>query len=130
MEKAIVIFDGFCNFCSRTVDIIINADKNDHFRFVASQSESGRALLLKYGITEVTSVCLIEHDIVYLKSDAALEIAKKLSVPWRWISIFKIVPLAVRDAVYSFIAARRYRWFGKRENCRVPDEKYRSKFIE
>jgi predicted DCC family thiol-disulfide oxidoreductase YuxK len=130
LEKAIVIFDGFCNFCSRTVDIIINADKNDHFRFVASQSESGRALLLKYGITEVTSVCLIEHDIVYLKSDAALEIAKKLSVPWRWISIFKIVPLAVRDAVYSFIAARRYRWFGKRENCRVPDEKYRSKFIE
>ncbi|HOS48517.1 MAG TPA: DCC1-like thiol-disulfide oxidoreductase family protein [Bacteroidia bacterium] len=130
MDKAIIIFDGVCNFCSRTVDIIIKADHDDHFRFVASQTESGRALLSKYGITEVTSVCLIQNENVYLKSDAALEIARRLSIPWRWFAVLKVVPLRLRDAVYSFIAARRYRWFGKRESCKVPDEKYRSKFIE
>jgi predicted DCC family thiol-disulfide oxidoreductase YuxK len=131
LDKGIVVFDGVCNFCSRTVDIIIKADRDDHFRFVASQTESGRALLSKYGITEVTSsVCLIQNENVYLKSDAALEIARRLSIPWRWFAVLKIVPLGLRDAVYSFIAARRYRWFGKRESCKVPDEKYRSKFIE
>jgi len=97
--------------------------------FVASQTESGKALLEKYGIKEVMSVCLIQNEQVYLKSDAALEIAKKLSIPYRWFSIFKIVPLSIRDAIYSFIAARRYKWFGKRTNCKMYDEKSKSKFI-
>jgi predicted DCC family thiol-disulfide oxidoreductase YuxK len=130
LEKPIIVFDGLCNFCSRTVDVIIRADANDNFLFVASQSPAGIKLLQQYRIHDIESVCLIYEGKVIVKSEAALTIARKLAIPWQWFVLLKIVPRGWRDAVYSFIAARRYRWFGKRESCKVPDEKYKAKFIE
>ena len=110
--------------------MIIRADTNDNFLFVASQSPAGIKLLQEYGMSDVESVCLIHDGKVIVKSEAALAIANNLSVPLRWLGVFKIIPLRYRDFIYSFIASRRYRWFGKRESCKVPNEKYKAKFIE
>ena len=112
------------------MDVIIRADAEDNFLFVASQSPAGKRILQAYGKEGVESVCLIEAGEIFFKSEAALMIIKKLAIPWRLISVFKIVPLRFRDAIYSFIAARRYRWFGRRDTCKVPNEKYKAKFIE
>jgi predicted DCC family thiol-disulfide oxidoreductase YuxK len=65
----------------------------------------------------------------YYKSDAALEIAKNLGGFWHFGTIFKIIPTAFRNYLYDYIAKNRYKWFGKNDNCFVPNEALNLKFL-
>jgi predicted DCC family thiol-disulfide oxidoreductase YuxK len=129
-EKLIVLFDGVCNFCNGWVQLIIRNDKKDKFRFVPLQSEPGRKLLnqLVPGLNS-ESVVLIERGKHYFHSTAALRIFMHLQGLWKLMVVFYIVPGFIRNAVYNFIARHRYKWFGKREKCMVPDEKEKSRFL-
>jgi predicted DCC family thiol-disulfide oxidoreductase YuxK len=129
--KLIVLFDGVCNFCNRWVQLIIKNDKKNIFRFAPLQSEAGKRLLAESNSSKGSpeSVVLIENGKYYFHSSAALRIFSHLSGLWKLMMVFYIVPPFIRDAAYHFIARNRYRWFGKRETCMVPDEKDKSKFI-
>lgn len=37
--------------------------------------------------------------------------------------MFLVVPAPLRDAVYDYVAKRRYGWFGKEDECIVLQEK-------
>jgi predicted DCC family thiol-disulfide oxidoreductase YuxK len=52
----------------------------------------------------------------YVKSEAALRIARELP-RWQW----TFVPRVIRDAIYDFVARNRYRWFGRRDACMLPN---------
>jgi len=75
------------------------------------------------------SILLIEDDKVYDKSTAALRIGKKLRFPWNFLYIFIIVPKAMRNYIYTFIAKNRYKWFGKRDTCLPYSNEYKNRFI-
>ena len=120
-NNPLVLFDGVCNLCNGTVDFILKRDRKNQFRFAALQSETGEAIRKKFSISdEIDSVVLIHKEKVFYESDAALEIARLLPAPWKWAVVFKIVPLSWRNVVYRWIARNRYRWFGKKETCRIP----------
>lgn len=120
-NNPLVLFDGVCNLCNGTVDFILKRDPKRQFRFVALQSEAGEKIREKYRFPEKTdSVILIYDEKVFYESDAAFEIARLLPAPWNWASFFKIVPVSWRNAVYRWIARNRYRWFGKKKECRLP----------
>jgi predicted DCC family thiol-disulfide oxidoreductase YuxK len=127
----IVVFDGVCNFCSRSVGFILRHDVHRRLRFAALQSEIGRALLEKNGIepTDAQTFLLVDGDHVYVRSDAALEIARHLG-SWRFLRVFGILPRGLRDWMYSVLARNRYRWFGRRETCFVPTPEQRSRFLD
>jgi predicted DCC family thiol-disulfide oxidoreductase YuxK len=126
---ALILFDGFCNLCSRSVDFVIKRDKNKIFRYVALQSEAGNFLRDKYEIpVETDSVILWQNGKFFFHSEAALRIAVQLRFPWPLFGVFRIVPAFIRDIVYRWIARNRYRWFGKREVCRIPLREERSLF--
>jgi predicted DCC family thiol-disulfide oxidoreductase YuxK len=129
--KFIILFDGVCNFCNRWVQLIIRYDKKDIFRFTPLQSVTGQQLLAQSGQQKVNpeSVVLIENGKYYFRSSAALRIFFRLSGLWKLLIIFYIVPVFIRDAAYNIIARNRYPWFGRRENCMVPDEKTKAKFL-
>lgn len=117
----IILFDGFCNLCSRSVDFVMKNDKKRVFRYVALQSETGIFMRDKYEIpAETDSVILFQNGRFFSYSEAALRIAVQLRFPWPMFGIFRIVPVFIRDKVYHWIARNRYRWFGKREVCRIP----------
>lgn len=129
--QSIILFDGVCNFCNRTVRVIIKHDKEDKFHFAQLQSAIAKELLLKQGLdqNELNSVILIEGDQVYTKSDAVIRIALQLS---GWPTIFsysKWVPKSIRNFFYDLIAKYRYRLFGKQDNCIIPDKKVQDKFL-
>ncbi len=131
MSNAIILFDGVCNFCNSTVNFIIDHDPNGYFKFAASQSDEGQALLVKYDIwqTDIDTIILIEDEKVFSRSTAVLKISSKLS---GWTSIlhdFIIVPTFIRDPLYDLFAKYRYKIFGRREVCRVPTPEERSRFI-
>jgi predicted DCC family thiol-disulfide oxidoreductase YuxK len=129
-DKLIVLFDGVCNFCNGWVKLLIRHDRKDKFRFVPFQSEIGSKLQYQLPIINFEeSVVLIERGKVYYGADAALRIFYHLGGLWKCFAVFYLFPKVLRYAVYSFISRNRYRWFGKRNACMVPDEKIKSKFI-
>ena len=129
--KSIVLFDGYCNFCSWSVLFIVKRDKQARFQFAASQSPEGKKILAEFhgsGLAQ-HSILLIEKDRVHARSDAALRIARRLRGGWPLFYGFIILPRGVRDFFYIRLARSRYRLFGMREHCFVPDESIRERFL-
>ena len=126
----IIVFDGVCNFCNRIVQIIIRHDPSAQIHFAAQQSEAGEKLIKDLAIKESSnSVLFVKDGLVYYQSDAVIEIAKLLK---GWPIIFKygiIVPRFLRNAIYKLIAANRYAIFGKQDQCMVPKEEDRVRFL-
>lgn len=119
----IVVFDGMCNLCSAVADFISARDPRNAFTFVPMQSPQGQQLLEAHGVSidRVDTFLLIGNGDALVKSDAAIAIAAELRRPWNLLATLRLVPRPIRDRVYSFVAKNRYRWFGKRTSCKLPD---------
>lgn len=130
-QNAVILFDGVCNFCNGSVNFIIDRDKAGYFKFAPLQSEVGQKLLDENGIdkTVTDSVVLIEDGKAYVRTTAALRIARKLSGYWSWFYGFIVVPSFVRDVFYNLFAKYRYKMFGKQEACMLPTPEVRSRFL-
>jgi predicted DCC family thiol-disulfide oxidoreductase YuxK len=129
-HPSLVLFDGDCNLCNRWVDFVLRHERDRSLRFAPSQSPFGQAALAKHGIVgRPGSVVLIENDRLYRCSTASLRISRYLRAPWSWMSILSVFPEPLRDTVYEFIAAHRYRWFGKSQVCRTLTPELRSRFL-
>lgn len=119
----IVLFDGICNLCHGTVRFIVKRDSRRRFHFATLQSETASRLLPRFGLkpSDLGSVILIQDGQAWRKSSAALKIAGQLDGLWPVMRVFWLVPRPLRDAIYDFIGNRRYRWFGQRKVCELPD---------
>lgn len=131
MQHPVVLFDGVCNLCNSSVQFIIRKDKKKQFYFASLQGETGQALLKKFNLStnHFNSFVLVENDKIYTKSTAVLKLLKLLGGWWKLLYAFIIVPPFIRNALYSFIAVNRYRWFGKRESCMLPAPELKSRFL-
>ena len=131
-DKPIILFDGVCNFCNAMVNFIIRQDKKNVFLFATLQSEAGKKLLEQYKINwrRSDSFVVIDNDKAYLKSSAALHLYNKLPWYWKWTQLFWIFPRFIRDGVYNLIAKNRYNWFGKRDECMVPNTELAHRFLD
>ncbi|MEH7095642.1 thiol-disulfide oxidoreductase DCC family protein [Neobacillus vireti] len=129
--KRIILFDGECNLCNSSVQFILKRDHSGKFKFISLQSSIGQDLLKKHGLARnVNSFVLIENEKLYLRSDAALRVCRQLNGLWKLFTFFLIVPPFVRDFVYDFVAANRYKWFGRNERCLLPSSKWIDRFLE
>lgn len=128
----IVLFDGVCNLCNWAVNFIMKHDPAQNFKFASLQSEKGKELLREFNVSlDEESVVFIRKDgRTFVKSDAALNICSHLKGPVKFLSIFTLLPRFLRDSVYSFIARIRYKFFGKKEACRIPTKEERARFID
>lgn len=129
--RAIVLFDGVCNFCNASVNFLIDRDPAGRFVFGALQSEEGKQVLSEHGLEDgyFDSIVLIDGDNVTTASDAVLDISRHMSGAWPLLRVFRIVPRFIRDGVYNWIARNRYAWFGKQDSCRIPTPEYRARFL-
>ena len=126
----IVLFDGECHFCDSSVHFIIKHDTRELFHFAPLKSAVGKELLLKYDVSpEINSIVLIEKEKAYVKSTAALRICRQLRGTWKCLYVFTFVPISVRDFAYDLIAKNRYKWFGKKESCKLPPPNIRKRFL-
>jgi predicted DCC family thiol-disulfide oxidoreductase YuxK len=125
-----ILFDGTCAFCERSVRFIATRD-HGYFKFGASQNPEGRALLERLGTTReaAKSIILIDHDRIYLRSDAVLRIAERMAAPWKYARVLLWVPRPIRDAVYQVVAAIRMRIAGQSNACDIPPPEIRQRLI-
>ena len=130
-EYAVVLFDGVCHLCDGAVRFILRRENSNLLRFAPLQSEAGKALLMKYGYPEnyLDGLIFIENKRAHDRSSACLRIASKLKLPWKLFVIFLLVPKPLRDLVYRMVAVARYRWFGKKEVCSLPQGEDQARFL-
>jgi len=128
----IILFDGFCNFCNRTINIILKHDKDSYFQFAPSQSNAGIDILQQFDLDQKASasVILIDNEKVYTKTDAVVQIATHLNGWPKLFRLIKFIPKPIRDFGYDLIAKNRYALFGKRATCRIPEASERNRFLD
>jgi len=130
-NNPIIFFDGECNFCNKSVQFVIRRDKKNKFLFSSLQENYAKETLKSFQITnkDLNTSYLYHNQTLYTKSSCALHIAKQLSGLWPLLYVFIIIPKPIRDKVYSYIAKNRYRWLGKKDNCIVPSQEMKVRFI-
>jgi predicted DCC family thiol-disulfide oxidoreductase YuxK len=126
--KSVVLFDGVCNLCNGLVRFLLARDRKGRFQFASLQSPAAHRLL--GNSAPVETIVLIEDGRTYVKSAAALGIARRLPFPWPLFYALIVIPRPLRDLVYDWVAAHRYRWFGKRDSCLLPTPELRNRFLE
>ena len=128
----ILLFDGVCNLCQSSIQFVLKRDKAELFRFASLQSDFGRAAMRRQDRdpNSLDSFILLENDRLYDRSTAALKVAARLPFPWRLAAVGLILPRFLRDWVYDQIAKRRYRWFGRQDECWLPTPALRRRFLE
>lgn len=127
----VILFDGVCNLCNVSVQWVLKRDQKGQFRFAALQSETGQRLLERFGQNRESfdTVVLVDGDRLFTRSDAAIEIARRLGKPWSWLALLRWIPKRPRDAAYDIVARHRYRWFGRRETCMLPRPEWKERFV-
>ena len=130
-ESPVVLFDGVCNICNSAIQFILRHDKRKVFSFSSLQSDFGKQFMADSGLSDhfPDSVILYENGQVFTRSDALIRIAEILGGFYRLVVVLRIIPRSFRDTLYNFVASHRYRWFGKRESCIIPDPGLSDRFI-
>lgn len=130
-DRPIIVFDGDCVMCSAFAQFILRADRRGRYRLLAAQSPIGVALYRHYGLAadDYTTNLLLEAGRPWLKSDAALRILRGLGLPYALLAAGYLLPKPFRDGVYGIVARNRLRWFGRREQCFMPDPSQSDRFL-
>ena len=131
LEHPTLLFDGYCNLCSRSVMAVIKRDPQGLFRFTSLQSELGQALLAQNDLKQedIDSVVLIQNESCSIKSDAVLDVFYLLGGLYGLLAILRILPRSLRDWIYDWIAGNRYAWFGKKDVCMIPTRELEDRFL-
>ena len=129
--ERVIVFDGVCNFCNAFVNLVMDRDAREEFKFGTLQSEPAQHILNQFELAteDFETFLLLEQGKLFTKSTAALKILRRLNGLWPILYIFILIPRPIRDAVYSFIARHRYGWMGKTTSCRVPTAKDYQRFV-
>ncbi|MDE2726808.1 MAG: DCC1-like thiol-disulfide oxidoreductase family protein [Gemmatimonadota bacterium] len=148
-RQPILFFDGVCGLCNRFVDFMLRSDSQHRFRYAPLQGETARRLLGVDGeagdrqpeggkagdhqagreAVEPRSFIFLDKDRHFDQSNAVLHAMVRLGGAWRLIAVLYVFPRTVRDFIYRIVARNRYRWFGRREACRLPTPEERDRFL-
>lgn len=131
----VLLYDGLCGFCDRTVQIVLAHDRRGIVRFAPLQGEFAAGVLARHpGLQGIDSLVLVERDDaqkerVSVRSEALLRIAEYVGGQWRLLRALRLVPRFLRDAGYDLFARFRYRVFGRFDTCPLPPPEVRARFL-
>ncbi len=132
----LILYDGVCGLCQRSVQFLLARAAQDAFVYAPLQSSLGADRLALYGrdAADLDTMCVLTNfetssERLLVKGRAAIHVVQKLGGAWRLVSLLSVLPTAMLDAVYLFVARRRYRWFGRDDRCLVLAAEHRAKFI-
>lgn len=130
-ERPIVVFDGLCPLCSANAQFILRHDRSGRLRLASMQSAAGAALYRRFGIdpADPDTLILVAGGRALRDSDAVIAIWRELGWPWRLAAAASAVPRRLRDPLYRWIARNRYRLFGRRSACWLPDPRYADRLL-
>jgi predicted DCC family thiol-disulfide oxidoreductase YuxK len=125
----LVLYDGSCGFCNRSVQFILKNEESKTLFFAAIQSETAKKLFLSISITspDLNTFYFYTNGVLYERSSAAIQVSKFLKKPYRFIGFFNWVPTFLRDGIYRIIAKNRHRL--AKEYCYIPQKEQKERFL-
>ena len=123
--KDIIFFDGVCNLCDRFVNFVYLRDPQKRFYYAPLQGPTAQKLLGEEA--NLKSIVYFKQGIVLRGVEGVREIVKVIYPRWVW--LFKILPLSFYNFFYNFIAKKRYKIFGKKNQLYVPSEEQKKSFL-
>jgi predicted DCC family thiol-disulfide oxidoreductase YuxK len=134
--RPVLLYDGVCVFCNRTVQFLVRHDPQAVLRFVPLESTLGQDLLARFGAQQgPEGVILITNALtpsarVSRRSEAFSGTLRLLPRPWNIVGeALRLVPRFMREFGYSLFARSRYRLFGRHESCPIPSREQRSRIL-
>ncbi|MGX9354607.1 thiol-disulfide oxidoreductase DCC family protein [Roseobacteraceae bacterium S113] len=129
--RDVVVFDGVCVLCNGFYHFIAKRDRRGAFHFATAQGATGQGLFKALDLpTEAfETFIVVSRGQVHTKSRAFAEVMSRLGGPWRLLSAIRLVPRGLADPLYDLVARNRYRLFGRRDTCMVPDPGARARFL-
>jgi predicted DCC family thiol-disulfide oxidoreductase YuxK len=129
--EPIVLYDGTCGLCSKSVRWILRHERDHELRFAPLQGSTAGELRAKHPEipVELDSVVLVDADRVFLRSKTFLHVARHLRAPWRIGYYLRWFPAVVLDLGYRVIARLRYRIWGRADACEIPSPENRARFL-
>lgn len=128
-SRPFFVFDQICVLCSGGASFIMRRDRAGKIAFTPAQGELGKALYRHYGLSMDATYLFLARGQATSESEGYFALARELGGWWRFAALFRIVPGAIRDAVYRLIARNRYRWFGRTEACALLTEEQRARLL-
>ena len=130
--QATIVFDGVCVLCNGWVDFLLRHDTHGRYRFAAMQGANGRALLAANGLDadDPSSFLLLDETGAHRDTEAIVRVIAGLGGAWRAVHVARVIPRAWRNAAYRRLATNRYRWFGRKDTCRVPTPQEAARFLD
>lgn len=138
MTSPVLLYDGECGFCDRTVKFAMRHDREGTLRFAPLQGPFAAEVRARHPeLAGVDSLVWVEPasdrasaERVWIRSAGALRLGRHLGGLWRVLALIAtVIPPALRDWAYDAFARRRYRWFGTSEACALPTAEERARFL-
>jgi predicted DCC family thiol-disulfide oxidoreductase YuxK len=133
----LVLYDGVCGLCNRSVQFILRHDRNDQFRFATLQGSLGSSIAQKHGVdpTQLSTFVLVlnyegPNEVALKRGKAAFRVLWELGGWWKLIGWKWIFPGWLLDPFYLLVARNRYKAFGRLEACPIPAPSVRAKFLD
>lgn len=128
--EPVLYFDGECGLCSRSVPWCLKHERRPLLRFAPLQGVTYAAVDVPGKPAGMQTLVLVDAAGLHMKSEAVLRMLRYVGGPWAAVGwIGRWVPRLVRDAAYQFVAARRYRWFGRAAVCAAPGGAASARFL-
>lgn len=125
----VIFFDGYCGLCNGFIDFMIKIDKQGQFKFSPLQSEYAKANLSAADVTDLKSVVVLIEEKTYHKAEGVVKAISSLGGIWKMACLLQTLPDGILNFGYDMVAENRYRMFGKRDTCRLPNSEERTRFI-
>ena len=132
MKHLIIFYDEPCIFCNYWVQRLCRWDKRDQLRFAPLDHPRFEKFAKERNLNRDDMDTVVAWDQEYsygLEAQAVFMVLKRLGGFWQLLSIFSLLPDAICNGLYRFIAKNRYKWFGKYDQCPLPDARYAHKFL-
>lgn len=129
-QKRIVFFDGVCGLCNTSVDLLMKEDQNLVLQFAPLQGQHAKDILGEEKAAKLTSIHYYDGQKVYDQSGAVIRICRDIGGFWKLALILFLVPAFIRNPLYNYVAKNRYKWFGKRDACRIPTPEERNRILD
>jgi len=133
--ERIVLYDGTCGFCQRSVQWILAADRDKRFRFAPLQGPTGAAVRGRHpdlpidpdSVVYVDRSGAVEH--AYARADAIFRIIELLPDVPTWMRLAARLPRWLTNPGYRIVARSRHSISKAMGACPIPTSEERARFL-
>lgn len=127
--KALIVYDGDCVFCSRSMAWIVKHDVHRRIALTPCTSETGARTMREHGIDpqDPSTFLVVIDGKAYMQTAAMLALVPLLDQEAQPLRAMAMIPEPLRDIVYDWTARNRRRLI--RGACPVPSAAMRERMV-